>query len=662
MIAALFAPLRRPALRSNLAMSLPPPPPASAGTTERPAARPATRAFGRFQLRRLLGKSERSMAWLAYDPRVEQDVMLTLPRSQPLDEAALADWRREVDLAARLKHPQVAPPSEIGVQDHWPYVAVDRAYGATLGEWLEAHPGSSALDHVGWICQLLEGLAAVHESGVAHGDLQFHGVLVSEQGQVRLMGLAAASEPELPGGPRPAGQHQRALAVHAGDLQARRERGERDVLCAGLMLYRLLAGQPALDEPDVTASAQRLPPHGRDIVRLPWSLPRPVPEALRAIVNRATSSQERQRYLNARTLLRALDGWRRVDGQDNGGPLALLLDRLRSVGHLPAMPGVGRRVARLAASEAKRTDELSREILQDMALSLEMLRQVNSSLNQAAHASGTVVITVRRAVALMGLEGVRRAAQALRSWPGPLNEHAAARLRRLMDQVRLAAFTAQALRPPGYDGEVIYLVVMLQNLGRLLVGYHFPEEAEQIRQLMRSSPPPPNAEPGTPDLPGLSEEQASLAVLGVGIDALGLAAAKHWGLGDEMQVMMRRLPLDRPVRTADSDLDVLRVLASAANEAVDALQIVEGRRLPAALAQVAQRYARTLSVDARAVKEALDAGQQALRNGLAPEGLDADGTAEEPTGSPGAAADGSPGAAPAVGEASPAPARPPLAA
>ena len=50
-----------------------------------------------------------------------------------------------------------------------------------------------------------------------------------------------------------------------------------------------------------------------------------------------------------------------------------------------------------------------------------------------------------------------------------------------MERVRLAGHTAQALRPPGYDPEVVYLVAVLQNLGRLLVQYHFPDEAEQTR-------------------------------------------------------------------------------------------------------------------------------------------------------------------------------------
>ncbi len=171
------------------------------------------------------------------------------------------------------------------------------------------------------------------------------------------------------------------------------------------------------------------------------------------------------------------------------------------------------------------------------------------------------VLTLRRAIALLGVDGVRSAANTLRHWPGPMNEGAAAAMARLVNIVRLAGHAAQALRPPGYDPEVVYLVAVMQNLGRLLVQYHFPEEAEQIRQLMQ--PVPPSRPEGSAH-PGLSEEAASYAVLGVDTESLGAAVARHWGLGDEVQHMIRRLPVGKPVRHPDSDADMLRAAASAA--------------------------------------------------------------------------------------------------
>jgi hypothetical protein len=93
------------------------------------------------------------------------------------------------------------------------------------------------------------------------------------------------------------------------------------------------------------------------------------------------------------------------------------------------------------------------------------------------------VLTVRRAITMIGMDGVRRSALALRPWPGPLGTEDAAELASLIERCRQAARAARALCPVAYDAEVVFLVTMLQNLGRLVMQYHFADEAQQIRRL-----------------------------------------------------------------------------------------------------------------------------------------------------------------------------------
>jgi len=593
-------------------------------TPATPAVRPSpTRSFGRFELRQLLGKSAGTMAWLAFDPRLGQEVMLTLPRVQPVDADALDLRLREMKQAARLNHPNLAHVVEVGAQDHWPYVAVDRALGLTFGEWLAVQPRPAPMDVAGLLCQALAGIAFAHEAGVPHHDLQLHTLLISEQGQLRVaaLGVADSGVPAI----EPSHVNDR-MPLDPGLLRAQRDAAQRDVLACGVLLHQLLCGAPVLDETDIGLVINRMLPLGRDLVRLPWTTPQPVPGGLRAIANRCTATQERQRYRSARTLLRALEGWREVEAQGNGDPLTLLLDRLHSVGHLPALPGIGQRLARLSATDSQRTDEIAEQLLQDMALSFELLRTVNSAQVRGTQVAGNgPVLTLRRTIALIGVDGVRAAANSLRPWPGPLNEAGAAALRRTMNHVRLAGHAAQALRPPGYDAEVVYLVAVLQNLGRLLVQYHFPEEAEQVRQLMQ----PVAAQAGAPEQPGMAEEAASFAVLGVDIESLGAAVARHWGLGDEVQHMIRRLAPGKPVRTPDNDADMLRIAASAANEAVDAMTRLPAPRVGAALAQIAQRYARVMELGSRELQEALQGARAALQTGGTVAAMRRSGAAED---------------------------------
>lgn len=561
-----------------------------------PARSAAVRMFGRYQLLRLIGKSARSMVWLAIDGRSRQEVMIAIPRVQPPDEEAAARWHEAMRRAARLSHPNLAPIVDSGEQDRWPYVVHDRALGATLAETMSAK-GLEPAEVARWSTEAMQGLAFAHDAGVTHGDIQPFMCVLTEQGGFRLLGLEVAC---LVAAPLPA------LGEEVDDNRARhaqRDASERDVLAFGLLIYQALAGQRPLDEPDLGLVIDRMPPVGREIVRLPYSLPRPIPDPLRAIVNRATDRQERHRYRNARTLQRALEGWLKSQSAQGGGPLALLLDRLRTVGVLPALPGAAARAARLALMERERTSELAEVVVEDPALAYELLRIVNS----AEIASNGPILTVRRAIAMIGLEGVRRAALALRAWPGPMSPGAADQLARLIERCKRAGRIACLLRPAGYDEEVVYLLTLLQNLGRLVVQYHFPDEAAQIERLML---PAPSSESGRPDEPGLGPEAAAYAVLGVDIEEIGNAVARQSGFSDAMRQMIRRLPESAPVRPSANDDETLRALASCANEIGDLLaQPVRPspQRLGEALGRIGQRYGRTLGITPQDVVEAVKA-------------------------------------------------------
>jgi len=615
-----------------------------------PRAASPVRTFGRFELRSLLGKSVGTTVWLAFDPRLGSEVMITVPRVQPGDANALQSWSREVHKASRLEHPHLATVIEIGMQDRWPFVVVERRSGLTLGEFLAQNPPPSPVDLVNWMVQVLEALAFAHDSGCTHNDLQLQSVFVGENGKVQLFGLAAAGDMSGIDERRLTGPNELTAATAAADvngLQVHRKAAERDVLACGVLLHRLLANEPVLEQPDIARVIARMSPLGREIVHLPWTTPHPVPEALRVIANRSTSSHERQRYLSARTLLRALTGWQQTFSEDNGGPLALLLDRLRTVGHLPAQPGVGAKLERLLSVEGRHADALVAELLQDMALSLELLKQVNSALVRNSQNPGDgAVLTLKRSVALLGVKGVRQAASSLRRWPGPLSEAAALGLKRLMDRVRLAGHVAQALRPAGYDPEVIYLVTLMQNLGRLMVRYHFPDESEQIAQLTSRGEASSSPSEARPESQGMSEAAASYAVLGVDVEELGAAVARHWGLGAELQQMIRRVPRNQRVRTIQGDTDALCKTASAANEVVDALGLTPPARAMQALEMVAERYSRVLKITLRDVKDAVQDAREALRSGVTAAGRASGSTESATSAGPGSSASSNPSQTP----------------
>lgn len=568
----------------------------------------ATR-LGRFELRQLLGKSARSMTWLSHDARLDAEVLLCLPRSA-VPGPSLKTWLEAVQGAARLKHPRLLAPIEIGMEEGWPFVLYEYRDLTPLPEQI-ASAAPAPWDVAQWGCDLLEGLAYAHEAGVSHLDLGLHQVVLDAQGRATLLGLSVGMFAPDAHAANASDSHHGAT-LDAAQLRSQRDASERDLLTAGLLLHRLLAGHPALDEPDLSAAAARV---GREIVRLPWTTPHTVPDTLRAIINRATDRQPRQRYLNARTLLRALHGWIEVNAQDSAGPLALLLDRLNSVGALPGRQGLAARVGKLARMEGQRIDEMVDLIIQDPALVCELLRMINA-VQFHGHGEGPVS-SVRRAVFLIGMHGVQSAAQGLRPWPGALqggaDGGAAELLERALRRACVAGLVADALCPPGTDSYEALSAGMLQNLGRLLVLYHFPEEAAQITRL--TLPAPPEA-PGAAETPGMTESAATGAVLGIEYEALGLAVAKHWGLDEALVQALRPLNLQSPVRKPDDRTDTLRALASVSNEALAVLDLPVAKQAQA-LNHVVQRYGRALEINLKEVQEALLSARKAIDEGSA---------------------------------------------
>lgn len=573
----------------------------SAGRTG--GSRPAgVRRLGRFELRQLIGRSQRTMAWRVFDPRVEQELLLVLPRGPLPSDEALRGWESTARRAARLGHPLAAHAVEVGVHERFPYVAYDFDGGTlasrlTAGTPLTAREGATILAQVGRV------LAFAHDAGVVHGDVQPYMICLSSSGQVKLAGLEVAS---VGAGNAPTGTETD--VQRAGRLA---DPIDADVQSLGVLMHWMLAGRPGLDEQDIGLVLTRMPPRGGERLKLPSNLVTSVPEPLRAILHRATSATSFHRYPHARAFAIAIEGWLKGDSPSGDGIVKGLLDKIRADGLLPAAIESRDRMTSLRQMENETTAEMAELLLGDLAIGLELLRVVNNSSQPDARNGGADgVLTLRRAVAMLGLEGVRRSALALRPWPGQLRGQAIEGLEALMERCRCAGRVARFLRPPGYDTEVVYLITVMQNLARLALQHHMPEQAAQIRALM-------NLEPlgsGTidPEVTGMPEDMAAYSVIGVDLGSLSAAIGRYLGLGQDTLEALKRIPPKTMVQPGRSDEDVLRITASCANDCIDALELPP-ERAALALSSIVTRYGRGMRLSVRDLKDAL------IPNGLTDE-------------------------------------------
>lgn len=569
-------------------MSVPP--------SQRPAAAPAgsVRRLGRFELRELIGRSQRTMAWRVHDPRIDQELVLVLPRTALPREEDLKPWESTVRRASRLGHPLLAQPVEVGAHDRFPYIAYD-IEGTPLSVQL-ASGAITPRDGAGAIAQVARVLSFAHDAGFVHGDLQPYLVFMTSSGQVRLAGLEVAFSPLAEDAEPKAVEAHREQQVQTG-VRA-------DLLALGVMLHRVAAGRVPAEDADVGVAASRLLAGAGEPLRLPSSLPQPVPEPMRAILSRAVDFDEAVRYRSVRALSTALEGWLKADTNSGESTFKALVDKVRSDGLLPASEETRERMSSLRQLEGESTREMSELLLGDLAVALELLRAVNTAQQRSGRGEGAAgILTLHRAVALLGLEGIRRSALALKPWPGALRGAAVDRLAEVLERCRQAARVARLLRPQGYDAEAVYMVAVMQNLGRIVLQYHFPDQALQIRALML--PEERSRRPGQEAAAGLSEETAAFSVLGVDLAAVGMAVGRHLGLDTATLTALKRLPAKGPVLpVARTDEEALCQTASCANEAIDALQMPP-ERAAVELNAIVNRYSRALRLTVGGLKDAL---------------------------------------------------------
>lgn len=550
------------------------------------------RRFGRFELRELMGRSELTMVWRSFDPGADAERVLVLPRALPRGPSMLQAWEVQARMAARLDHPHLLPVLEVGAHDGWPFMCCD-ATGLVSLATVMAEPNALSIRQIAnLLAEASRALAFAHEAGVVHGDIQPYFFFLSESGHLRLAGLESA----VPASSLAKGAGDR------GDIEQLRAAAREDLVCLGLLMQWLLAGKPALEEKDIGRARDRIAPRGKEFARLPPVLVVQIPEPLRAIANRSTDRHERRRYQNARTLQSALEGWLQSDSDAGAGAMEVVLQKVQNMGLLPSMPGAQDRLAHLVLMEQQQVSALSELVLEDIGLTFEMLKAINQAQAQEPRLAGAPpVLTIRRALAMLGMDGVKKAARSLREWPGLLDEDAAVSLEALMDRCRNAGRIAQALRPVGYDPEIVFIVTLLQNMGRLVAHFHFPEECAQIERLVHPLPPD---DPTQEQDPGMSEQAAAYAVLGLDLEEIGTHVSHHCGLSESTVASLQRVAATAPIHPPKSDDEALRLTASCANEAVDALQM-RPTQAAAALSALVLRYGKALKLTTEILRDAL---------------------------------------------------------
>ena len=277
---------------------------------------------GRFELRRQLGKGGCGIVFLAYDPKLEREVALKVPRPEMLlSQDARARLVREALAAAEFDHPNLVPVYESGEIGPICFIATAFCPGLTLSEWLDKQSFPVPIRQTArLVATIAEAVQHAHDRGVLHRDLKPNNVILqatkedpNEQepppGSVNMrgdqyvprivdFGLAKLLER---GGPSETTTRQiLGTPKYMAPEQAQARHGDigpaADIYALGVILYEMITGRaPYEGESDVEVLRQSIE---GNLVQ-PRFLRKDVPRDMEAICLKAMHRVPGKRYRTA---------------------------------------------------------------------------------------------------------------------------------------------------------------------------------------------------------------------------------------------------------------------------------------------------------------------------------------------------------------------------
>jgi len=264
------------------------------------------RLFGPYRLTRLVGKGGMGAVFEAEHSETHERVAVKVLAEQFAKIPDVAKrFKREASAGGRLDHPNIAAVHDIDRQDQFYYIVSEFVDGSPLEKVILKDKRLTPDRAVGILRQVLSGLQHAHERGIIHRDIKPGNVLLTSDGQAKLIDFGIAKDEEA-----------RTVLTMAGTvlgspsyMSPEQAQGEEigpatDLYSAGVLLFVLLTGRKPFEGRNLVETLSK---HVKEPVPSLTSLQRDIPEALERVVHRMMAKDPAKRYPSAEATIEALD-------------------------------------------------------------------------------------------------------------------------------------------------------------------------------------------------------------------------------------------------------------------------------------------------------------------------------------------------------------------
>jgi len=266
---------------------------------------------GRYQVGRALGRGGMACVYLARDTKHGREVAIKVIRPELSISLAHERFLREIEIAARLRHPNIVPVYDSGEVDGKLYFVMPYEEGPSLGERLERDGPLPLAEGLSILRDVGRALAYAHEHGVVHRDVKPDNVMLSSGAAVVTdFGIAKAVSAALADAPGATLTQTGSSVGTPAYIAPEQATGDpstdhrADIYSFGCLAYAVLTGHPPFRGQSthqvIAAHLTSVPPPVSDL--------RPeLPAGIVSLVARCLEKEPASRPQSAREVLTALD-------------------------------------------------------------------------------------------------------------------------------------------------------------------------------------------------------------------------------------------------------------------------------------------------------------------------------------------------------------------